>query len=484
MANDISAKEAAQELLDRRHARSNLLGFTHYTYPQFEQARHHEVIAAALEEFITLVEQKKSPGLLIFLPPRHGKSELVSRRLPGWVLGKHPQWQYISASYNDDFAADFGREVRNLVASPEYQNIFPGVLLRGDSRAANRWHTSDGGIYVSVGVGGSLTGRGGHVASIDDPFKDWEEANSETIREKKWNWYTSVIRTRLMPGGGIIVTQTRWHDDDIAGRILKQIEAGDSSRKWVIINLPAIAEHNDQMGRKNGEALWPEWYDEKALEAVRKDLSPMQWNSLYQQNPIPDEGEFFKKDWLEYYKEKPRTLRVFMASDYAVTEGNGDFTEHGVFGIDSNDDLYVLDWWHGQTASDEWIETGLDLIRQWKPEMWCGESGVIKKAVEPFLQRRMRERQDYCRLEWLPSIHDKPTRARAFQARMSQHKVMFPVNADWVGRLISQLMRFPVGTHDDAVDVCSLAGRTLEMIFRPYQYDRPSGQRQGSWMGS
>jgi predicted phage terminase large subunit-like protein len=458
--------EAAQEVLDRRAARKNLIAYTRYTMPGFEEARHHRFICQKLEEFVGKVLRKESPRLMIFEPPRHTKTELVSKRLPAWFLGQYPEMQYMSASYNDDFASDIGREVRNIFGSQDHLNVFPGVSLRADSKAANRWHTSEGGIYVSIGVGGAGTGRGAHIFGIDDPFKDWAEASSETIRNRKWDWFTSVVRTRMMPGGGIIVTHTRWSDDDIAGRLLKLMEKG--GEQWDVISLPAIALENDQLGRKPGEALWPEWYGLDALAQIKSTLSPMQWNALYQQNPIPEDGDYFKTEHCQYYEHRPKHLRIYGASDFAVTDGGGDFTEHGVFGLDPNDDLYILDWWYGQTTSDVWIEEELDLIKRHKPVTWYGEGGVIRRAVEPTLIRRSRERRIYCDFQWLNSITDKPTRARGFQARWSMRKVYVPADTDahpWVPRLLRQLSRFPAGAEDDGVDVCSLIGRALDDIF-------------------
>jgi predicted phage terminase large subunit-like protein len=462
-----SPAEAATELLLREDASTSLLDFTEYTFPEFERARHHEYVAEALDEFIWAVRKKQKPRLMIFEPPRHTKSELVSRRLPAYVMGLEPRWQFIQATYSGDFAADFGREVRTILEDQLYQNVFPGVSLSPDSRAANRWHTNDGGIYVSAGVGGPITGRGAHILNIDDPFKDWEEANSETIRESRWNWFLTVARTRLMPGGGILLTQTRWHDDDLAGRLIHAMEVG-TGEKYKIISLPALAEEGDELGRKPGEALWPEWYDKEELETIKRALPDLHWNALYQQNPIPETGSFFKRNMLRWYdwKDKPKHLRVYGASDYAVTEDGGDYTEHGVMGTDPDDDLYLIDWWRGQTGPEEWFETQIDMMRH-KPVIWTGEGGVIRRAVEPFLRKRMKERKAYCHLEWLPSISDKPTRARGIQARFSMKKIYFPKNAPeplqtYVNELVRQMMRFPFGVVDDGVDVLSLFGRMLD----------------------
>ena len=229
--SQLSPQEAAQELLNRRLAKDSLLKFTEYTNPDYQAAGHHQQIAEALEK----VERGEIDRLMIFMPPRHGKSELASRRFPSWYLGKNPSKQIIAASYNSDLASDFGREVRDIVKSPEYHNIFD-VSLAEDSRAVNRWHTNHKGVYIAAGVGTAITGRGAHVALIDDPFKDRQEADSETTREGVWKWYTSTLRTRLMPGGAIVLIQTRWHEDDLAGRLLKQ-----QKDRWTIIELPAIA---------------------------------------------------------------------------------------------------------------------------------------------------------------------------------------------------------------------------------------------------
>ncbi len=219
-------------------ARRSLLRFTEYTNPLYERAQHHEQIAAKLEA----VERGEIDRLMIFMPPRHGKSELASKRFPAWCLGRQPSRQIIAASYNSDLANDFGRNVRNLVAEPEFSQVFPGVTLAPDSQAAMRMNTNAGGAYVAAGVGTAVTGRGAHIALIDDPFKDREEADSERRRELVWDWYRSTLYTRLMPGGAIVLIQTRWHEDDLAGRLLVH-----EPEQWDVLELPAIG--------KSGEAL-------------------------------------------------------------------------------------------------------------------------------------------------------------------------------------------------------------------------------------
>lgn len=424
--------------MDRRTARKSLLAFTEYTNPLYQSAEHHKRICEKLEA----VERGEIDRLMIFMPPRHGKSELASKRFPAWCLGRNPTRQIIAASYNSDLANDFGRNVRNIVDEPEFTEVFPSVSLAPDSHAANRMNTNHAGAYVAAGVGTAVTGRGAHIALIDDPFKDREEADSERRRDIVWDWYRSTLFTRLMPGGAIVLIQTRWHEDDLAGRLL------EAESDWEVLELPALD--------KQGKALWPEWYDEQALERIKNTIGPREWSALYQQRPQPDEGTFFQRAWFKEWEAKP-ALRYYGSSDYAVTDGDGDYTVHRIWGIDAAGALYRVDGWRGQATSDVWIERKLDLIGQYKPLAWFGEGGVIQKAVEPMLRRRMRERKTFCRLEWLPSVHDKPTRARSFQAMAASGRVYVEPHAD-----MSEFLSFPAGKHDDEVDTASLIGRAID----------------------
>ena len=429
----------------RMDAETDLIAFTEYTFPQYQTAAHHRLIAQRLEA----VERGEIDRLMIFMPPRHGKSELATKRFPAYALGRNPRRQVIQASYNSDLATDFGRQVRNIVNTQRYQNVFD-TNLAGDSKAANRWNTSGGGAYVAAGVGTAVTGRGADIFIIDDPLKDREEADSETRRETIWNWYTSTAYTRLMKGGAIILIQTRWHEDDLAGRLLEaEAKGGD---KWDKLILPAVGD--------NG-ALWPNMFDLEALNRIQNAIGPRDWSALYQQQPAPDEGTFFKREWFKRHDAVPMNVSRYLCSDYAVTEDGGDYTEHGLFSIAPDNMIYVEDWWAGQTSSDVWIDEKLNLIKKYAPYCAFGEGGVIQKAVEPMLKRRMREREIYSRVEWVSSIHDKATRARAIQARAAMGLVSLP-NGEMGERLLNQLLAFPAGKHDDAVDVFGLMGRVID----------------------
>lgn len=476
----LTPEDAAAELLRRRQARQGLLAFTRYTFPGYRPAPHHTLIADTLDA----VARGEKKRVLIFMPPRHGKSELASKRFPAFFLGSDPKKNIIAASYNSDLASDFGREVRGIVASEEYRALF-NVELSQDSKAANRWHTSERGMYVAAGVGGSLTGRGAHVLLIDDPIKNREEADSEVIREKVWRWYTSTAYTRLENDidpadvldddwlwrdfmrdvdagradameGAIVVVLTRWHEDDLAGRLLKQQDEG--GEKWEVLELPAIStnENGDE------QSLWPAKYPLGRLQKIRSVIGPRDWSALYQQAPAPDEGLYFKKEWFRYCTELPKHLRYYGASDYAVTADGGDYTVHVVVGVDPDDSLYVVDLWRQQTESNVWIDVFCDLVKKYKPLMWAEEHGQILKSLGPFIDKRMREKKAYCAREQFTSVNDKPTRARSFQARMAMGKVYFPIGASWLSDLETELLSFPAGKNDDQVDAAGLAGRLLD----------------------
>lgn len=448
----ISRISAHDELVRRKRAREGLIPFVEYTMPAYETAAHHRLIADKLEA----VERGDINRLMVFTPPRSGKSQLISRHFPAWFLGKNPSKQIITSSANTDLASDFGRDVRNMVSSDEYHRIF-SVDLAADSQAAGKWHTDKGGVYIAAGVLSLITGRGAHLLVIDDPIKDRKDADSETIRADIWDWYRSVAYPRLMPGGAIVIVLTRWHEDDLAGRLLE-----GSSEKWEVVELPAIAKKEDPLGREEGAALWPEWFPLETLKTTQMEMGPREWSALYQQSPISEEGMYFKTDWLRYYDKVPKHLTIWGASDYAVTADGGDYTVHGVMGLDENEDMYLLDWWRGREESQTWVEVFLNMSQQHKPITWGEENGQIIKSLGPFITKRMQERKLYFHREQFSSARDKATRARSIQGRMSMGKVFLPRNAPWTEPLVSELLSFPFGKHDDQVDVLSLFGRMMD----------------------
>ncbi len=437
---------------------SRLLSYCAYQWPQYQIGQHHRKIAEALEK----VESGEIKRLMITMPPRHGKSMLASEYFPAWYLGRNPDHYVICASYSQDLADDFGRKVRNQITGPDFLRVFPGVSLSQDSTSAKRFNTTANGSYFAVGVGGPVTGRGAHLLLIDDPVKNREDADSEVNRKKVKDWYTSTAYTRLMPGGRIVVIQTRWHEDDLSGWLLSE----QKHEGWVILNLPAT---NDD----ETEALWPDQYPIERLKQIKETIGARDWSALYQQRPTPDTGDYFKREWVRYYADKPKSLRYYGASDYAVSSGEGDYTVHGVFGVDDHDNLYVVDWYRDQVDSAAWVDAFISMVQRWSPVQWAEEAGPIQKSLQPFISKRMKETNTYCTMKQYPSVHDKQTRAQAIRGRISQGRVFFP-KTDWSDQLVNEMMTFPAGKHDDGVDVLSLFGRMInDATPKKDKWDKP-----------
>lgn len=746
---EISPHELERELLRRRRAQGHLVDYARYTYRGYRPAEHHFRICDALER----VERGECKRLMIFMPPRHGKSELASRRFPSWTLGRNPNWSMIAASYNSDLARDFGRDVRNIMATPHHGAVFPNSGLAEDSKSQMRWHTAQGGGYSAAGVGTAVTGRGAHVFLIDDPVKDREAADSQLIRDKTYSWYLSTAYTRLegeivdpdedplwrdveqvvegekfegaivliqcmtgdtsvllaeggekplrdirrgdrvatyengklttslvvnwvnhgpddvfaitmksgtvvkanarhpflvvdsdgteewqktrqlRPGqsirrviggsteashakpmgancpqsargsatpittrtggpgafvrrllthavtatrissivtgstlrnmidfstlkaafvpfaatpqtqgaplsigssgfalttatirtksedcsatnvtswfagqtdlkfskqpqitsdeivsvepcgsedvfdiqvdrtenfiaNGLVSHNTRWHDDDLSGRLLRDMERG--ADQWEVLSLPGL---NDA-----GEALWPAKYSTERMLQIKATLTPREWRALYQQEPSPDDGDFFKREWFKSHDGVPSNLSIVMTSDFAVSDENSaDFTELAVWGLNADKGAFLLDWWSGQETAAVWIEKTIDLMEKWKAATFFGETGVIRRAIEPILRRRMTERDVFCRLEWLTRTTDKSASARGFQGRAEMGMISFP-KTGFAEDVMAQLLKFPTGAHDDKVDACALLGMALAKAHPAltYQAETPS----------
>lgn len=464
--------EAAEELLRRRRARSSFLEFARAIAPDEPPARHHEILCSALDEIISGTLRR----LMVFMPPGSAKSTYASVRFPAYYVGKFARKNIICASYSDELATSFGRKVRNLVGSPEYQRIFPKTTLAQDSKARGEWETAEGATYLACGVGGSITGRRCDLGLIDDPVKGRKEADSELIKNNTWQWYLSDFLSRLKPGAAQVIIQTRWTEDDLSGRILPSTWDGESGdfegfdgQIWRVICLQAEAEEgkNDPLGRKPGEWLWPEWFTTEywvETKAAQTKEDMRNWSALYQQRPSPDDGDYFRREWFRWYRSVPAHLNYFITHDDGVTD-DGDPTEIGVFGIDPAENVYAIDWWSGQETADIWVDQIIDLIDKYKPISVVGETGPIRASVEPFLRKRMDQRKIYARLEWLPTIGDKAARARGFQALAASGKVYLPEGKDWSSSLLSQLVRFPAGARDDKVDTCGLMGRAINQAW-------------------
>jgi predicted phage terminase large subunit-like protein len=429
-------------------------------------ASHHRLLVSKLEA----VERGEIRRLMVFMPPGSAKSTYASVVFPVWFMGRRRRRNVIVATYATDLARKIGRRARSIVRQPVFAEVFD-TSLSPDSSAADEWALTNENEWMGGGILSGITGNRADLLVIDDPVKGRQEADSETIRSRTRAEYDDSLKTRLKPGGRIVLIQTRWHEADLAGSILPEDYDGESGpilcrdgETWEVLCIPAEAKANDPLGRAPGEMLWPEWFDAAHWRTFRSQART--WAALYQQRPQPDDGTFFQRGWFVRYKpdQLPKALRIYGTSDYAVTDDGGDFTCLRMWGVDPESRLWLLPGgWRGQTSADVWIERQIDLIQKHRPFAWFGEAGVIQKAVEPMLRRRMFERKSPCRLEWLPSISDKPTRARGIQARAAMGMVAIPEGPDG-DAFLSELLRFPAGRHDDDVDCASLIGRALDEV--------------------
>lgn len=391
----------------------------------------------------------------------------MSHLFPAWYLARNDTHLVLSGSHTQAFAErKIGRIVRNLV---EKHSADLGIEIASDSNAMADWALASLGGYRAVGVGVAIAGERADLGLVEDPFARWEDAQNATAQDNAWEWYTGDFTPRLKPKAKRVVVMTRFNEFDLLGRIRER--DARLGIKWRRITLPMIAGENDPLGRAVGERLWAEWFTEAQVIEARSDAR--KWSALYQQAPSPETGDYFKAEWLRVSSIEPAeqrrepirgTLTVYGASDYAVTDGGGDYTVHLVVGIDPEGRMYLLDLWRGQKAPDVWVEHFCDMVLKWKPLDWAEEKGQIKSGVGPFLEKRARERKAYVARTGFPSRSDKSIRAQSIRGRMALEGLYVPTNAPWYPDFKAELMAFPAGLHDDQVDALGLIGQLLESM--------------------
>lgn len=474
--------EAKRELAERELVRRRLLPFIKRHNPDYKAGWVHADICQRLEKFARDIEEGKSPRLMITMPPRHGKSEIGSKTFPSWYLGRNPKHEVITCSYSGDLAEDFSRKCRDLIETDKFKTAFK-ARLSPDTKSVKKWMTTDGGGFTAAGVGGPITGRGAHLGIIDDPVKNREEAESEVTRQKIKDWYSSAFYTRLAPGGGVLIIQTRWHDDDLAGWLLNVLaearkeaeEKGeplpDDVDEWDLVEYPAIA-IQDEKYRKKGEALHEERYPLPALKRIKRAMIPRDWEALYQQRPVSEDGDFFTKDMFRFYKPQDRPpldeMRLYAAADLAIsTKQTADYSVFVVVGIDRQQNIWLIDLKRGRWNSLGLIDRMFEVQEMYNPELFGIETGQIELTLEPFIQKAEQERGISLRYEKLRTRGaDKGTRARPIQGRMEQGKVYFPTveSTPWMSSLINELLKFPLGVNDDQVDALAWIGQMIMMF--------------------
>jgi len=501
---------AQEELVRRELARRSLVNFINRFHPTYKAGWVHQLVCAKLEKFARDIRLGKSPRLMIFMPPRTGKSEIASKMFPAWFLGHYPEYEVIACSYAVALPLDFSRAIMEILRNEKYQVVFEETRLSRTSQSAETWRTTKRGGYVAAGVSGPITGKGAHCLIIDDPVKDAEEADSEAVSEKTWNWYGSTARTRLAPGGGILVIQTRWNEKDLSGRlqlldvgqrkaIIDEAERARESgapqerideilekvhtlENWDIVSFPAIAEHDEYLTpegqlvyevdpayrllRKKSEALHPARFDRNALMQIKGSMQPRHWQSLYQQNPTPDDGSFITKDMLRYEPGIPdyREMHVYAAWDLAIGQKQRNDWTVGIVGAwDWNGDLHLIDMIRGRMNTHEIALAIVEVALKYRCAMTGIEKGQLELAVRPEIERVLREKKKSITLaegpDALKPVTDKMTRARPLQGMMQRGRIYLPADQPWVDTLVPELLRFPNGLNDDIVDAMAWMAR-------------------------
>lgn len=468
--NVLSQKLPTLEQIKNERARRSLHSFTTRTKPDYQANWHHKILCNYLERWAF----GDLDRLMIFLPPRNGKSELVSRRLPAWILGHDPDASIIACSYGADLASRMNRDVQRIIDSPEYSGIFPGTRLNGGNvrsvangsflRNSDIFEIVDRkGVYKSAGVGGAITGMGMKYGIIDDPFKNRQEANSATNRQKVWDWYTSTFYTRLEKGGKILITLTRWHEDDIAGRLLEQEEKGQGKEGWEVLKFPAIAtdDLHPEDPREEGQPLWEDKYSLEDLERTKAALGPLDWESLHQQNPQPLQGALLKRKYWKYYTVRPDPSimdRIILSWDCTFKDlETSDYVVGQVWGK-KGPDFFLLD----QIRDKMGIIATMDAIRQ-QQAMWRQAMGIYiedKANGTPIIEMLKQQ---------IPGINavephgGKVVRAQAVLPFIAAGNVWLPdpTLEPWVAELVKEAAAFPHGKNDDTVDSMTQALKVL-----------------------
>jgi predicted phage terminase large subunit-like protein len=400
--------------------------------------------------------------LAVFMPPGSAKSTYGSVLFPAWYLARHSKHSILAASHTTELAEKWGRRVRNLI---EEHGPTLDLAISPDNAAAGRWALTSSGEYYAAGVGVGIAGFRADLAIIDDPVRSREDADSALVREKTWDWYKSDLSTRLKPGGRIVLIQTRWNEDDLAGRLLVDMAKGGDS--WEVLSLPAVAQEDDALGREAGEVLWDDAYGYgNFLRHEQKTQTARNWSALFQQNPTPEEGNQFKAEWLRPYTTHPalETLSVYGGSDYAVTDDGGDYTCHVVIGIDVDGRTYLLDLWRGQSSPDVWVREWCRLVREWRPLDWAEESGQITSALGPYIEEQSRRNKAYVNRERFATKGDKAVRCQSIRGRMANDGLYVPTHAQWYADFRAELLSFPAGKHDDQVDALGLVGQLIDRM--------------------
>lgn len=427
-------------------AKDNFLDFVKYVWPGFIAGRHHKIVAQKFED----IANGKIKRLIINMPPRHTKSEFASYLFPAWMIGRRPDLKIMQATHTADLSIRFGRKVKNLMETEEYQKVF-GVKLRSDSKAAYRWETDGGGEYYAAGVGGNIAGRGADLFIIDDPHSE-QDAMSPAALEGAWEWYQGGPRQRLQPGGAIVLVMTRWSELDLTAKLLKQSAMDIKADKWEMIEFPAILE--------SGKPLWPEYWKLEELESVKASIQLQKWQAQYMQQPTADMSSIIKRSWWNIWQQEkiPKLQYVMQTYDTAFLKSQtADFSAIQTWGVfypeeDKSANVILLDAKKGRWEFPELKRIALEEYQYWEPDTVLVES---KAAGLPLTQE--------LRSMGIPVVNFSPSRGNDKISRVNavaplfESGMVWAPESSWAEEVIEECAAFPFGEHDDMVDAMTQA---------------------------
>ena len=463
-----SASEAARELLLRRHSRKRLLSFVCYTKKDYRINWHHRLLAERLDQLLAGAIRR----LVVVMPPRHGKTELVSRRLPAFFLGREPAGKVICCSHTAELATQISRQVKRIMASAEYRRLFPQTVLgtkrTGAADRADYWETTAGGYFRAAGVGGAITGMGADLLVVDDPVKSAAEAESRTWRERTWRWFARDFLSRGSPQARVVVVSTRWHRDDLVGRILKQ-----ERERWHLLHLPALREpglpNYPEDPREEGQMLWPQVLSLAEAQAIRQ-RDPAGWAALYQGSPRAEGGAEWPEecwgDWLwtgELPPPEAFLCRVLAVDPSMGAAERSDYSALVWAGL-TKEGLLVVQAQLERLSPTELVRRVLGLLRQWPSDALAVEANAFQQLLALELQRQLAGSAVPVPVYEVKNTVPKAVRIRRLGPWITMRRLRLVRSTD-TELLCEQLRDFPLGEHDDGPDALEMALRVMHEVY-------------------